>query len=124
MERGGEGKNRCWPGKEGEGVNSDRPAINHLFVQSMGRDTKVSLVKAATSAPPILHKKTRDENRIQIGSDPRQESHVLVVLRGISSDVIDKVISAFLAFLDCYTLFKRVSKGVGVEMEIDSARAE
>ena len=36
-------------GEEG-GVNSGRPAINHLFVQSMARDTKVSLVKAATSA--------------------------------------------------------------------------
>lgn len=44
MERGGEGKNRCWPGRGG--VNSGRFAINHLFVQSMARDTKVSLVSS------------------------------------------------------------------------------
>lgn len=69
-------------GEEG-GVNSGRPAINHLFVQSMARDTKVSISKSSNKCAKRFYIRN-SENRIRI--EKEEESYVL---RGIFRDAID-----------------------------------
>lgn len=112
MERGGEGKNRCWPGRGG--VNSGRFAINHLFVQSMARDTKVSLVSSNKCAKRFyIRNATRRSD--PGGGEPRSSKDFAtwsITTLGLPGP------------WTVYTLFKRVSKGVGAETEIDSASSE